>query len=154
MLPERMVGIAARTICFQDSGQLWEWVSCSGFRGDIACQSPLAWSDRGRPPGTNMVCSNPGWPCQLRYAAAARLPTACSGPGDHPDAPARSASLPASTHGLPATCATTWDRRPGMGTRSGDPLPNQQSHRSDCHPLPPCGAPMPCAAGSSILHFY
>ena len=37
----------------------------------------------------------------------------------------------------------------GMGTRSGDPLPNQQSPRSNCHPLPPCGAPMPCAAGSS-----
>ena len=64
----------ADPFCFQDSGQLWEWVSCNGFRGEISGDSPLAWSDRGRPNRTYTVCSNPGWSYQLRYAGTARPP--------------------------------------------------------------------------------
>ena len=61
----------------------------------------------------------------MRAPYGVRLPTACSGPRDRANASDRFASLPATTHGLPATCVTAWDRRGtegmGMGTRSGDP---------------------------------
>ena len=89
MLPGRMVRIVPHPLAFQDSGQLWEWASCSGFRGDISGDGPLAWSDRGRPNRTHTVCSNPGWSCQLRYAPTACLPTACRGPGSHANASVR-----------------------------------------------------------------
>merc|ERR1711969_332636 len=125
-----MVGTAPHPLGFQDSGQLWEWVSCGRFRGEIPGDSPLAWSDRGRPPGTDTVCSNPGWSCQLRHAAAACLPTACSGPVDHTDAPARSASPPATTHGLAATCATVCDR-PRVRSLSYTPDSLESGHPRD-----------------------
>ena len=100
MLPERMVGIVCHALGFQDSGQLWEWVSCSGFRGDISGDGPLAWSDRGRPNRTHTVCSNPGWPCQLRYAGTARPPHGVQrawGPRQRP----RSVRQPPSEHARP-----------------------------------------------------
>ena len=142
MLPGRMVAIAAHPFCFQDSGQLWEWVSCSGFCGDISGDGPLAWSDRGRSNRTDTVCSNPGWPCQLRYAAAACLPTACSGPEDHPHAPA---SLPATSHGLPATWATTWDPT----TRDGRWGPDQMNPYPTSNPTDQIatGPPSPSLRG-------
>ena len=145
MLPERMVGIAARPICFQDSGQLWEWVSCSGFRGDIACQSPLAWSDRGRPPGTYTVCnvSNPGWTARWGYDGATRSPRRPAGLSTTPTP--WFVSLPAITHCLPVTCATTWDR---PGTHKGwrwepDPgIPVKKNYRTT--------VPIPLASSRSL----
>ena len=105
-----------RDICYAAWENGWGTVlSRSGSRIRISCGNgypaadsvetfrgigPLAWSDRGRPNRTNTVCSNPGWPCQLRYAGVARLPTASSDPGGHANAPDRFASVPATTHGL------------------------------------------------------
>ena len=116
-----------------------------GFCGEISRSEPLAWSDRGQPNRTHTVCnvSNPGWTARWGYDGATRSPRRPAGLSTTPTP--WFVSLPAITHCLPVTCATTWDR---PGTHKGwrwepDPgIPVKKNYRTT--------VPIPLASSHSL----